>query len=267
MDLAFRFQVEENDPDKPDKLLPCARPNPYGRLVAVFAEFPTGGQFPPRYHDARAGLRLRVVDRTENQVPDWVVSVEIGDSLSALVTWGPLLVPVELAQQWMVSTDELVTAATDQVVSLPVERRVHMRNAASVEVTLGHVWASSLITRVGRNAETAEGVIIGIPRCDVMMTAKVDESAIDALELIMLACDELYDPADAGVSPHVWWYYQDKLWRLTDRRSDGTIDIEHHANVAAFHLVGAIEHLMNPCEECGRSVGTTAESNRPQRGR
>ena len=180
---------------------------------------------------------------------------------------GPLLVPVELAQQWVVSTDELVTAATERVVSLPVERLVHMRNAARVEVTLGHAWVSSPITRVGQSAETAEGVITGIPRCDVMMTAKVDESAIDALELIMLACEELYDPTDAGVSPHVWWYCQDNLWRLTDRQTDGTIDTEYHANVAAFHLVGAIEHLMNPCEECGRLVSTTAESNRPHKGR
>lgn len=55
-------------------------------------------EVPARYGDAVSGLRLRVFDPTENQLPDWVDSTEIGQHLRAVVTWGALVVPVELQE-------------------------------------------------------------------------------------------------------------------------------------------------------------------------
>ena len=57
-------------------------------------------EVPARYGDAVSGLRLRVFDPTENQLPDWVDSTEIGQHLRAVVTWDALVVPVELSRKW-----------------------------------------------------------------------------------------------------------------------------------------------------------------------
>jgi len=123
-----------------------------------------------------------------------------------------------------------------------------------IEVALGHQWTSSLITQMDEASAGPEGTIAGIPSCDVMLTAPVvGAETVDSLEMIMLLCDDLYDPSDDGISPHVWWSWNDGLYRVTDRRPDGTIDIDPAANVSSFYLVRAIEHLVHPCDECGRT--------------
>ncbi len=119
--------------------------------------------------------------------------------------------------------------------------------------TVGHHWTSSLITSLDDDAKGPEGAIVAIPRADVMLTAPVVGAAtVDSLESIMLLCHEIYDPADAGVSPHVWWSWHDGLYRITDRQRDGEVDIEPSMNLSACYFVGALEDLVNPCEECGR---------------
>ena len=229
----------------------------HNRTVAkmtAFAEAPSCVRFPARYGDAVSGLRLRVFDPTENELPGWVDSTDIGQHLRAVVTWGALVVPVELSRKWGVSVDELVATATERVVELACERDTIERDQAAIEVTLGHHWTSSLITRVNEVPGGPEGTIVAIPCSDVMMTAPVVGAlTIDSLELIMDLCHELYDPADNGITPHVWWSWNHSLWRLTDRQPDGSVDFHPAANVAAFYLVEAIEHLVDPCDECGRT--------------
>lgn len=61
----------------------------------------------------------------------------------------------------------------------------------------------------------------------------------------------LFGVDGTGVSPFVWWWY-DNYWRVTDRSEDGTIEFRPRMNVNAYHLAGAIQHLANPCAECGR---------------
>ena len=222
--------------------------------MTAFAEAPSGVTFPARYHDAVSGLRLRVFDPTENELPDWVDSVEIGDDLRAAVAWGVFVVPIEMSKKWSVSMDELVATATERVAALPFERETLEHDGVAVEVTLGHHWTSSLITQLDEVLSGPEGTIVGIPRGDVMLTAPVvGAETVDSLEMIMLLCDELYGASDGGISPYVWWSWHDGLYRITDREPDGSVDITPSANVSAFYLVRALEHLVNPCEECGRS--------------
>ncbi|MFV1961188.1 MAG: hypothetical protein ACC658_05080, partial [Acidimicrobiia bacterium] len=222
--------------------------------MTPFAEAPSCARFPTRYRDAVSGLRLLVVDPTEDELPDWVDSTEIGQHLRAVVTWGALVVPVELSRKWGASMDELLATATEQVAALPFDRETLERDGVVIEVALGHQWTSSLITQMDEASAGPEGTIVGIPSCDVMLTAPVvGAGTVDGLEMIMVLCDELYDPSDGGISPHVWWSWNDGLYRVTDRRPDGTIDIDPAANVSSFYLVRAIEHLVHPCEECGRT--------------
>lgn len=222
--------------------------------MTPFAEAPSCARFPTRYRDAVSGLRLLVVDPTEDELPEWVDSTEIGQHLRAVVTWGALVVPVELSRKWGASMDELLATATEQVAALPFDRETLERDGVVIEVALGHQWTSSLITQMDEASAGPEGTIVGIPSCDVMLTAPVvGAETVDSLEMIMLLCDDLYDPSDDGISPHVWWSWNDGLYRVTDRRPDGTIDIDPAANVSSFYLVRAIEHLVHPCDECGRT--------------
>jgi hypothetical protein len=189
--------------------------------MAAFAEARYGVAFPTYYREAAAGLRLRVVDQTENEVPEGVESVEVGDDLRAVATWGPAVVSVDVLGLWGVSIDEAVATATRNVRSLPFERKP-LDDPAHVVVTVGHPWVSSLISGIDDEAKGAEGAIVAIPRADVMMTAPVTGAeTVDSLEVMLLLCDEIYDPDDAGVSPHVWWSWEDGLYRITDRLTNG----------------------------------------------
>lgn len=212
------------------------------------------GDFPARYQDAGPGLRLRVFDTSENVVPDRVASVEVGDDLRAVVTWGTEVVPVEVSTTWGVSFDELVATATDNVHGLTFDRTALDGGLGAVMATVGHHHVSSLITRLAPETMGHEGAIVAIPRSDVMLTAPVIGAVTaDSLETMMILCHEIYDPAGGGVSPHVWWSWNGGLYRITDRRPDGEVDIEPSMNVSAFYFVRALEHLANPCEECERT--------------
>lgn len=222
--------------------------------MAAFAEAQSG-VFPARYRDAVAGLRLRLFDTNENEMPEWIESVEVGDDLRAVATWGIGVVPVEMSRKWRVSVDELVATATDNVHRLTFERKtLDDGPLGPVMATVGHHYVSSLITRLDPETMGHEGAVVAIPRSDVMLTAPVvGVATVDSLEAMMLLCDEIYDPDDGGVSPHVWWAWNDGLYRITDRRPDGEVDIEPSMNVSAFYFARALEHLANPCEECGRT--------------
>jgi hypothetical protein len=223
--------------------------------MAAFAQARSGVNFPTFYRDAVRGLRLRVFDQTENEVPEWVESVEVGDGLRAVVTLGAGVVSVDVSRMWGVSMDELVATATRNVNGLRFERKELGDIAlAPVVATVGHPWVSSLITSVDEESKGPEGTIVAIPRADVMLTAPVTGAAtVDSLEMMMLLCDELYDPTDGGVSPHVWWSWADGLHRITDRLHDGEVDIQPALNVAAFYFARALVHLANPCQECDRT--------------
>ena len=196
--------------------------------MAAFAQAQSSVSFPTRYRDAVPGLRLRIFDQNENEVPESVESVEVGDDLRAVVTWGTSVVPVDMSREWGVSMDELVATATKNVHELLFHRKaLNVGEPGLVVATVGHHWTSSLITNLD------------------------DDAKVDSLESMMLLCDEIYDRADAGVSPHVWWSWHDGLYRITDRQRDREVDIEPSMNVSAFYFVGALEHLVNPCEECG----------------
>lgn len=56
-----------------------------------------------------------------------------------------------------------------------------------------------------------------------------------------------------GVSPFVWWWYDDNYWRVTDRSEDGTIEFRHHMNVNAYHLAGAISISPTPAPNAAAS--------------
>ncbi len=167
--------------------------------------------FPTRYPATVPGLRLRIFDQNENEIPEWVESVEVGDDLRAVVTWGIGVVPVDMSRRWGVSMDELVATATKNVHQLPFERKaLNDGEPDPVVATVGHRWISSLITSLDDDAKGPEGTIVAIPRADVMLTAPVVGAAtVDSLESIMLLCDEIYDHSAAGVSPHVWWSWHD----------------------------------------------------------
>jgi hypothetical protein len=167
-----------------------------------FSTAPSDVHFPVEYRDAASGLRLRLFDPTENELPEWVESIEIGEHLKAFVTWGPQVVPVELTRKWSVSMDELVATATEHVAALPSERGTLERDGVVIEVTLGHHWASSLITHLDDASAGPEGAVVGIPSSDVMLTAPVvGAETVDGLEMIMLLGNELYDSFDGGISP------------------------------------------------------------------
>lgn len=222
--------------------------------MPAFAEAQSG-VFPTRYRDAVPGLRLRLFDTNENDVPEWVDSVEVGDDLRAVVTWGIGVVPADMSRKWGVSIDELVATATDNVHGLPSERKtLDDGPLGPVTATVGHHYVSSLITRLDEDAMGHEGAIVAVPRSDVMLTAPVTgASTVDSLEAMVALCDEIFDPDDAGISPHVRWSWNGGLYRITDRLPDGEIDIEPSTNVSAFYFARALEHLVNPCEECGRT--------------
>lgn len=223
--------------------------------MAAFADAPAGVSFPTRYGDAAPGLRLRVFDLNENDPPEAVASFEVGDDLRAVVTWGVGVVPTAVAGNWGVSMDELVATATGNIHSLPVERKtLDVPDLAPVVVTTGHAWVSSLVTRLDETYTGIEGAIVAIPRFDLLLSAPVVGSAtVDSLEAMMLLCDAMFERDVSGVSPHVWWSWADGLYRITDRGQDGEVDIEPAMNVSAFYFVRALEHLVNPCEECGRT--------------
>lgn len=210
------------------------------------------GVFPACYRDAFFGLRLRLYDTSETVAPDGVVSVEVGDDLEAAVTLGVGVVTVEIARSWGVSVDELVATATANVRGLAHERNtVDVGESGSVEVTVGHRYVSSLLTCLEEDLLGPEGAIVAVPRFDVLLTAPVVGAAtFESLEAMMLCCDDIYDPDDGGISPHVRWLWHGGLHRITDRMSDGAVDIEPAMNVAAFYFVEALAHLVHPCEEC-----------------
>lgn len=221
--------------------------------MSTFAEVPTSARFPSRYRDATSDLRLRVYDPTEEELPEWVSSEEVGDRLRAVVSWNNCVIPVEILRKWGVSTDELIATATDNLARLPSKADNLDREGVVIRATLGHSWVSSLITRLGDEAMGPEGAIAAIPHTGLLLTAPVvGLPTVDSLELMMLISDELCS-SEGGLSPHVWWAWHGGLYRITDRQPDGTVDIETTTNASAFYFAGALEHLVHPCEECGRS--------------
>lgn len=220
--------------------------------MSVFFETELNIEVPARYRDARSGLLVRILDVTETELPDRLVTTEIGDGLYAALTWGPVGVTDGLLQTWGVSTDEALTTATSNVTALPVERSVRDVRGAAVDVTVGHPWVSSLIVDRAREEIPMEGFLVAMPRVDVLVTTPVTGlETVDGFETLIGLCESLYRPV-IGISPHVWWRYHDNYWRVTDRTDDGSIDFLHSQNVCAFHLMRTLEHLAQPCAECGR---------------
>ncbi len=122
--------------------------------MAAFAQAQSSVSFPTRYRDAVPGLRLRIFDQNENEVPESVESVEVGDDLRAVVTWGTSVVPVDMSREWGVSMDELVATATKNVHELPFQRKALNDGEPSPGVaTGGQHWTSSLITRLDDDAK------------------------------------------------------------------------------------------------------------------
>ncbi len=221
--------------------------------MSTFSNASTGAQLPVRYRDARSELRFRVVDSTEKDPPDILVTSRIGDGLVAAITWGPVAVTSDVMRMWGVSIDEAMATAAANIAALAVERPTRGVEGAKVEMTVGHHWVSSLIVDRARYSESEEGFLVAIPRSDVMVTTPVvGAETVDSLETLMAVCEELFDPDGLGISPFVWWWYQDHYWRVTGRADDGTIDLPYHTHFAAYRLVGAISHLAHPCAECER---------------
>lgn len=222
--------------------------------MSIFSEIEVDARVPARYRDARSGLLFRVVDETETEAPDRLVTTAIGDGLVAAITWGPVAVTDDVMKTWGVSVDEVMATAVANIASPPVERDTTDVEGATVDITVGHHWVSSLLVDRVKEGDTEEGFLAAIPRTDVLATTPVvGAETVDGLEALMAMCDEVYDPEDGGISPFVWWWYQDNYWRVTDRTEDGSIDFLFNSNVCAFHLYRAIEHLANPCAECGRA--------------
>lgn len=211
-------------------------------------------QVPARYRDARSGLRFRVIDVTEDEAPDVVVTTEIGDGLLGALFWERIGVTSDTMKTWGVSPDEAMATATANIEALPVNTETRKVSGADVDITSGDAWASSLIVAESRKADTEDGFLVAIPHASVMITTQVvGAETVEGLEFLMNMCDELYGIDEwSGISPHVWWWFDDNYWRVTDRTEDGSIDFRFHTNVNAYHLAGAIEHLANPCDECGR---------------
>jgi hypothetical protein len=208
---------------------------------------------PARYRDARAGLRLGVVDTTVDHVPANAASYEIGDDLALVPTWGMFAVTDALMGHWGVSIDELVATASGNVTALPAERSTHHSGEATVEAVIGHHWVSSLIVDIARSSRGEDGFLVAVPRSDVMaVTPVVGVETLDGLDALIAISEGLYDPDDLGISPHVWWWFQGAYRRVTDHTEGGSLDFLHHTNLSAFYLARAIEHLAGPCIECGR---------------
>lgn len=221
--------------------------------MSTFSDSYINARFPVRYRDARSELRFRVIDLTEDEPPDILVTTEIGDGLLAAITWGRVAVRSDTMKTWGVSIDEAMATATANIEALPVKTDTRKAHGATVLVTSGNPWVSSLIVAESRKAETDDGFLVAIPHCDVMVTTPVvGAETLAGLEILMNMCEALYGIDESGISPFVWWWYDDNYWRVTDRSEDGSIGFRHHTNVNAFHLAGAIEHLANPCDECGR---------------
>ena len=221
--------------------------------MSTFSDASIGAELPVRYRDARPELRFRVVDSTERDAPDILVTSQIGDGLVAAITWGPVAVTSDAMRMWSVSIDEAMATAAANMAALPVERATRGVDGAKVEMTVGHHWVSSLIVDRARYSESEDGFLVAIPRSDVMVTTPVvGAETVDGLGTLMAVCDELFDPDGLGISPFVWWWYQAHYWRVTGRTDDGTIDLPYYTHSAVYHLVGAISHLAHPCAECGR---------------
>lgn len=200
--------------------------------------------FPARYPDAVPELRTVVLDQTEKEIPEGVVHADVRQGLVAIVTWGPFLVPMRIAQMWKVSVDVLMATATDRVARLPTRTRTIRRKGATVRMTTGHPWVFSLITKLNTPwSRRSQGILAAIPASNVLLTAKVaGKKARRSLGLMMVLAEDL-SAGDGGVSPHVWWRWGGGLNRVTDRGPDGEIDIEPAANLSAYHLFGVLTHL------------------------
>lgn len=221
--------------------------------MSTFADFHVNARVPARYRDARSGLRFRVVDVTEQAAPDVLVTTEIGDGLLAALMWDRIAVTNDLMTTWGVSMDEAMATALSNIDALEVVTSVKEANGAKIHMKAGHPWVSSLVVSQAKKAESEDGFLMAIPHPSVLITTPVvGTGTVSGLEIMMVMCEELFDIDGTGVSPFVWWWYDDNYWRVTDRSEDGTVEFRHHLNVNAYHLAGAIQHLANPCPECGR---------------
>jgi hypothetical protein len=221
--------------------------------MSTFAGSHVNARFPACYRDAKPGLRLRVVDVTEDEAPEVLVTSEIGDRLLAALVWDRLAVTSSTMQTWGVSIDEAMATAIANVEAMPVKTGVKAADGASIRITHGHPWVSSLVIAESQKANREDGFLVAIPHGSVMITTPVTGAeTVRGLEMLMSLCDELFEVDGTGVSPFVWWWYQANFWRVTDRTHDGSIDFSPPANTCAYHLAGAIEHLATPCAECGR---------------
>jgi hypothetical protein len=86
----------------------------------------------------------------------------------------------------------------------------------------------------------------------MVTTPVVGAETVTGLEILMNMCEALFGIDESGISPFVWWWFHDNYRRVTDRTEDGSIEFRHHITLSAYYLAGAIEHLANPCAECGR---------------
>lgn len=221
--------------------------------MSTFADFHVNARVPARYRDARSGLRFRVVDVTEEEAPDILVTTEIGDGLLAALMWDRIAVTTDTMKTWGVSIDEAMATAIANIDALDVGTSVKEAGGAKIHLKGGNPWVSSLVVSESKNAESEEGFLMAIPHPSVMIASPVvGAETVTGLEIMMGLCNELFDVDATGVSPFVWWWYDDNYWRVTDRTEDGSIEFRHHTNLNAYHLAGAIQHLANPCAECGR---------------
>lgn len=221
--------------------------------MSTFADFYVNARVPARYRDARSGLRFRVVDVTEQAAPDVLVTTEIGDGLLAALMWERNAVTADAMKTWRVSIDEAMATAIANIDALEIETTVKEADGAKIHLKAGHPWVSSLIVSEARKEESEDGFLMAIPHPSALITTPVvGVETVSGLEIMMVMCEELFDVDGTGVSPFVWWWYDDNYWRVTDRSEDGTTEFRHHMNVNAYHLAGAIQHLAHPCAECGR---------------
>lgn len=219
--------------------------------MPTFADSYVNARVPARYRDARSGLRFRVVDVTEQEAPDVLVITEIGDGLLAALMWGRVGVTAETMKTWGVSIDEAMATAIANIDAMDVTTSVKEAGGAEIHMKGGNPWVSSLIVPEARYTEAGDGFLMAIPHGSLMITTPVvGAETVVGLEIMMGLCAELFGIDGTGVSPFVWWWYDDNYWRVTDRTEDGSVDFRHHTNVNAYHLAGAIQHLANPCAEC-----------------
>lgn len=231
--------------------------------MSTFADSYVNARFPARYRDAQPKLRFRVVDVTEQEAPDMLVTTEIGDGLLAALLWDQIAVTADTMKIWGVSIDEAMATATANIDAMDITPSVKEAGGAKIHLKGGNPWVSSLIVSEAKNAEAEDGFLMAIPHGSVMITTPVvGAETISGLEIMMGLCAELFGIDGTGVSPFVWWWYDDNYWRVTDRTEDGSIDFRHHTNVNAYHLAGAIQHLANPCAECGRDRSSPSSRHR-----